>query len=227
MCNIYWFIVLASRRTQWTGLVIGRYVIIVMMLLCYINLSGKSLEYLVIVFINNSLLGGQVCTDNVNIYQDGRDQISRDSLAIIPRLSFSCNGVITSITARVRFDDDDDRTEYPIFQVWRPSSVGSTVYNKTGEVQLQSDQVTGSGDYRTAYIPLTGNNTIEFWSGDVVGYYHPPQSRYRVRTIRTDGYRLYEFERPSASTTLYNLNDADDDDNDRQPLIQFTIDNGM
>jgi len=91
-------------------------------------------------------------------------------------------------------------------------------------VQLQPDQVTGSGTYRTAYIPLTGNNTIEFQSGDVVGYYHPPDARYQVTTIRTDGYRLYRFDDPSAPTTSVDLNKADDDDDDdRQPLIQFTV----
>ena len=174
--------------------------------------------------MNNSLLDGQVCTDYVDINQDGRDQIGHDRLAIIPRLSFSCNGTITSIIARVRFYSN--RVDYPAFQVWRPLSVGSTVYNKIGEAQLQSDQVTGNGDrYQMANITLTGSNRIDFQSGDVVGYYHPPQSRYQVRTIRTDGYRLYQFDEPSGSISLVNLINADndDDDHDQQPLIQFTI----
>ena len=166
--------------------------------------------------INNSLLSRQECIDNVNVQQDGDDRIGRDRLAIIPRLNFTCNGRITSIRARVRFED---RVNYPFFQVWRPSS---TVYNKIGEVQLRSDQVTGSGDFQTANIILTGNNTIEFQSGDVVGYYHPPDARYQVVTIRTDGYILYRFDGSPAPTSV-NLNSADHDENDRQPLIQFTI----
>ena len=123
---------------------------------------------------------------------------------------------------------DRNRDGYPAFQVWRPSSVGSTVYNKIGEAQLQSDQVTGSGTYRTAHITLTGNNTIEFQSGDVVGYYHPPDARYQVRTIRTNGYRLYRFNNPSASIRSANINldMANNDDDDQQPLIQFTIGKG-
>ena len=173
--------------------------------------------------MNTFILDGQICTDYVNITQDGDNQIGRNRLAIIPRLNFSCNGVITSIIARVLFDDNNNRIEYPAFQVWRPSSVGSTVYNKIGEVQLQSDQVTGSGDYRTANITLTGNNAIKFQSGDVVGYYHPPDARYRVRTIRADGYRLYRFDDPSVPTTSVDLNEADNDNNNRQPLIQFTF----
>ena len=208
---------LAFSKKQWTTLVTGRYMITMMMLLCYVNLSGMSLECIVIVLMNNSLLGGQTCTDYVNIEQDGRDQIGHDRLAIIPRLNFTCNGRITSIRARMRFEGGRDN--YPFFQVWR---LASTVYTKIGEVQLQSDdQVTGSGDYRTTNTILTGNNTIEFQSGDVVGYYHPPNARYRVRTIRTDGYILYQFN--GSPSTSVNLSGANDNDNKRQPLIQFTI----
>ena len=189
-----------------------------MVLLCYVNLSGMSLECIVIVLMNNSLLGGQFCTDSVDIQQDSNNTIRRDRLAIIPRLNFTCNGKITSIRARVRFSN---KTGYPYFQVWRAESVNSTIYNKIGEVKLQSnDQVIGSGDYRTANINLTGNNTIEVQSGDVVGYYHPPDPRYRVITIRTNGYRLYQFNGSSKSV---NLNNSINNNNNRQPLIQFTI----
>ena len=129
------------------------------MLLCYVNLYGMSLECIVIVLMNNSLLGGQECTDYVDVQQDGDRQFFRNRQAIIPRLNFTCNGRITSITARVYFDNS--RSTYPFFQVWRLILVNSTIYNKTGEVQLSDDQVTGTGTYRTANIILTGNNRIE------------------------------------------------------------------
>ena len=116
----------------------------------------------------------------------------------------------------------NNRRNYPYFQVWRPASVGSTAYNKIGEVLLQSDaQVTGSGRYRTAIINLTGNDTIEVQSGDVVGYYHPPDARYQVRTIQTDGYILYQFSGSHESVDI-NSNIIGSDDQ-QQPLIQFTI----
>ena len=170
------------------------------------------------VLMNDSIIGPQFCTDSVYVQQDGDDQVGRNKLAIIPRLNFTCNGRIASIRARVKFNDN--RNDYPFFQVWRASSINSKVYNKIGEVQLQSDdQVTGSGDYQTANIPLTGNNTIEVQSGDVVGYYHPPDARYQVRTIETDGYILYQFDGSPKSVDLNN----NDGHNNRQPLIQFTI----
>ena len=48
---------------QWSTLVTARYMITMMVLLCYVNLSGMSLECVVIVLMNNSLLGGQEGTD--------------------------------------------------------------------------------------------------------------------------------------------------------------------
>ena len=177
-----------------------------------------SLECIVIVLMSNSLLGGQECTDSVDLRQVGNNQINPDRLAIIPRLNFTCNGRITRIIARIGLIDS--AKEYPFFQVWRPASVHSTIYNKIGEVQLQSDQVTLVGVRLVANIILTGNNTIEVQSGDVVGYYHPPDALYRVRTIQTDGYILYQFRGSPDSIDL--SNNTDNDDN-RQPLIQFTI----
>ena len=194
--------------------------ITMMVLLCYVNLSGMSLECIVIVLMNNSLLGAQECTDNVNIQQDGDRQFFRNRQAIIPRLNFTCNGRITSITARVYFED---RSNYPFLQVWRAASVGSTIYNKIGEVQLSDDQVTGSGDYQTANIILTGNNIIEVQLGDVVGYYHPSDSRYLVRDIQTNGYVLYRFDGSPAADNTENLSQRDYMINNRQPLLQFAI----
>ena len=198
--------------------------ITMMVLLCYVNLSGMSLECIVIVLMNNSLLGGQFCTDYVDIQQNGNNRIGRNRLAIIPRLNFTCNGRITSIRARVEFDDDEDRIEYPFFQIWRLSSTDPLVYNKTGEVELQNNQVSlDSEDFGIATINLTGNNTIEVQSGDVVGYYHPPQTRYQVRTTQTDGYILYRSDELPDPPSFINLDESSNRENDRQPLIQFTI----
>ena len=194
--------------------------ITMMVLLCYVNLSGMLLECIVIILVNNSLLGGQECTDSDDILQPGDDLTGHNRLAIIPRLNFTCNGRITSIRIRLWFEEE--RSNYPFFQMWRAASVGSTTYNKIGEVQLQSDdQVTSvSSTTQIATITLTGNNTIEVQSGDVVGYCHPPNARLRVITRGTDGYILYQFNRSSDSV---DLNNAVGSYNEQQPVIQFTI----
>ena len=193
--------------------------ITMMMLLCYVNLSGMSLECIVIVLMNNSLLGGQACTDSVNIQRSGFI-IGPNRLAIVPRFNFTCDGRITSIRARVFMSNDFRRNDYPSFQVWRPSSVGSTIYNKIGEVQLQSDdQVTDSNNNRIANIILTDNNTIEFQSGDVVGYYQPPDTRYEVAVTSDTDYELNWFYGSPNSVDL----SEKDGMYIGQPLLQFTI----
>ena len=162
--------------------------------------------------MNNSLLGGQCCTDSVDVLQNSDNVMGHNSQAIIPRLNFTCNGRITSITARVSFNVVSN---FPFFQVWRAASVGSTIYNRINQVQLPREVIPGAG---VANFSL--HNTIEVQSGDVVGYYHPSSSRYRVRDIRTDGYILYQF---SGSQESVDLNDNISSDDRRQPLIQFTI----
>ena len=192
--------------------------ITMLVLLCYVFLSGMSLACIVIVLMNNSLLGGQECTDSVDVQQSGNFIIGHNILAIIPRLNFTCNGRITSIRARMIFDNSS--SDYPSFQVWRPPSVGSTIYNKIGEVQLQSDDQLSvvNNVTRIAIITLTGNDTMEVQSGDVVGYYHPSDARLRVISRRTDRYRVYEFIGSHESINLNN-----NITNDLQPLIQFII----
>ena len=187
--------------------------ITMMVLLHYVNESGMSLEYIVIVLMNNSLLGGQECTDYVDIMQNADNVVGHNMLVIVPQLNFTCNGRITSIRARVAFNRFSD---FPFFQVWRVASVGSTVYNKISQVQLPRG-VTSLANVAT--FNLT-DNTIEVQSGDVVGYYHPRESRYRVRDIQTDGYILYQFSGSHESVDLDN-NIASNDN--RQPMIQFTI----
>ena len=195
--------------------------ITMMVLLCYVNFSGMSLECIVIVLMNNSLLDGQECTDIVNVQQDG-NEIENRRISIIPRLNFTCNGRITAITARVR--RRYNRYNDAFLQIWQSSSTSSTTYDKVDEFEISHDQVTGinSGEYRTANIMLTGNNKIEVRSGDVVGYYRESGARYRFRTIQTDGYIQYEFDGQNDLTSV-NLNNANRYTDERQPLIQFTI----
>ena len=213
--------VLALSKTQWSTLVTGRYMITMMVLLCYVNLSGMSLECIVIVLMNNLLLGGQECTDYVDIQQNGDNHVGSDILVIIPRLNFTCNCRITNIRASLNFNPDGIEI-YPIFQVWRPASVGSNIYAKTGEVPLLSDDQVEifNNVILVGNINLTSNNTIEVQSGDVVGYYHPSDPRFRVRTILTDGYMQYQFRGPAESVDLNNNTVTN---NERQPLIQFNI----
>ncbi|XP_065899406.1 ephrin type-A receptor 4-like isoform X2 [Dysidea avara] len=167
--------------------------------------------------------GGQSCIDRVKIQQDGDRQLSRNRIGIVPFLNFTCNGTISRIMARVFRNNETDRNDYPYFQVWRPSSNNSLIYTNIGEVQLQESQVSqcNSNRYCNVNIVLTGNDTIEFLSGDVVGYYHPSLPRYRIATINISGYVQYRFILSSMPSSV-NLNHANGSDL-LLPLIQFVI----
>lgn len=168
------------------------------------------------------LLDGQICSDDVDIQLDGNDQVGTGRIVIVPRLNFTCDGRITNIRAKM-----SRRTGFLIFgrpylQIWRPMSL---IYNRIHVVQINFDHVTLLSDSRVIInITLTGDERMEFQSGDVIGYYHPSNSRYQVRTIRTDGYIQYRSDGSSASTSV-DLNTASSGDitDQRQPLIQFTI----
>ena len=110
-----------------------------------------------------------------------------------------------------------------LFQVWRPAPLHSRIYTKIGEIQVLNDQVTGyNNSDREANIIFTGEDTIEVESGDVVGYYQPPDARYRVRTRKNEGYRMYEFYGSSIPTSV-DLSNANHNNYYRQPLVRFTI----
>ena len=67
-------------------------------------------------------------------------------------------------------------------------------------------------------MTCTGDNRIEFQSGDVIGYYHPNEVRYRLWTIETIEYTSYSRDEGSPPT-VFNINNVDNSDTS-QPLIQ-------
>ena len=168
----------------------------------------------------NNYIDGESCIDSVDIQQEPNSRFGRERLVIIPRLNFSCNGRVTNIRARVNRSLANTELTLLYFQVWRPLSSNSRIYNKISEFQFQSnDQVTKG----IVNISLTGN-AMEFHSGDVIGYYQPSQTHYAVTDINIEGYVLYRFD-ISPPPNLVDLSEATRTFNARQPLLQFTIGN--
>ena len=117
----------------------------------------------------------------------------------------------------------------PYLEVWHPSSSVIAVFDKVGEFQLVESEIVQIGhDRSSAYwlldVTLNDDERIEFEAGDVIGYYHPPDTRYQIWSIQTAGYTVYVNESTTAlNTTNLNLYNRSDISNSRQPLIQFTI----
>ena len=75
----------------------------------------------------------------------------------------------------------------------------------------------GGDEYYLGNVTCTGDNRIEFQSGDVIGYYHGNEVRYQLWSIGTMGYTSYSRDEESPPN-IFNTNNVDSDTS--QPLIQ-------
>jgi len=165
--------------------------------------------------------GEQTCIDHVDdIQQIGSDEIGEDRIVVVPHLSFTCNGRISNI--RVRITSHGNGNDNPYIDIWRPSP-GSHVYNLVTYVQIRSHHISRPqvANILEADISLIDSDRIVFQSGDVIAFYIPRDSLFRIRTITRVGYALYIFSGLSASSL--NLTNADIIISARQPIIQFTL----
>ena len=138
---------------------------------------------------------------------------------IVPNARFKCKGRITSISVSMFkwFG-----TDYPLFQVWHPTSLKSSAYNKIGEIKLPEGDFKAIGNgkyYNYATLPLNSSNQIEFQSGDVIGYYQPFSPRVLIYSNRIRGYNSYTSTVKIPLTSL-DLNNVDNIRTDYQPLIK-------
>ena len=154
---------------------------------------------------------------NPNVNQRGQQTIDGGRQVIVPNARFNCNGRITNVAVSMRkwFGEN-----YPLFQVWRPTSLNSSTYNKTGEVQLPEGNFIVIGqnrNYNYANISLNSSSKIEFQSGDVIGYYQPSSAWRLIWSIQTSGYTSYSN---TVKSSMIDINNVDNIDTNLQPLIK-------
>lgn len=137
---------------------------------------------------------------------------------IVPQTYFFCNGRIRGFIISLNLDDESD-VEYPSIQVWR--NVNSSLYILIGQYQLQESDISRKQNYYLANVTLNGNNRIEFQLKDVIGYYHPSESRYQVWSIEnTRGYDIYRISTESPLSLLNTRRISISANQDERPLIQ-------
>ena len=168
--------------------------------------------------------GEQTCIDHVDdIQQIGSDEIGEDRIVVVPHLSFTCNGRISNI--RVRITSHGNGNDNPYIDIWRPSP-GLQVYNFVNYVQILSHHTSQpqGANILEANISLNGSDRIEFQSGDVIAFYIPRSSLFRIQATTRVGYMLYVFSELPANLPLsLNLTNANNIISARQPIIQFTL----
>ena len=167
--------------------------------------------------------------DTVNVQQQGMDRLGRNSFVIVPRGNFSCNGRITGYMASM-----DRNADFPCYYlrvfVWQPMNTAQTIFSIRNTYVLNNSYINSMGNYYFANVSFTGNERIEFQSGDVIGYWHRSslvlRPCYRVWNIRTAGYTSYRVgaTRDNPFIDTININDGSSAAiTDRQPLIQVTF----
>ena len=138
---------------------------------------------------------------------------------IIPRSNFSCNGRITGYLISLE-RQSGSVAGAPTVQVWHPTS--STEYTKVDtECPLTDSDISmmkdGGDRYYLGTVSCIGNNSIEFQSGDIIGYHQGDSVRYRLWSVNNNGYMAYYYNN---EPNPVNISNPDGTLNDRQPLIQ-------
>ena len=168
------------------------------------------------------------CIASVNVYQGGDDVLRVDRQVVIPYVNCSnSGGRITHITASLSLNNNG--SEYPSFQVWRPISGEPSVYERIGdEIVLEDSEVRAMDGYWLAEIVFSDSEKIEFKSGDVIGCYHPSNVRYQVNTISGNGSSVHDCDGGMVNTsysyinsTSVNTSSGDCNTSRQQPLIQM------
>ena len=122
-------------------------------------------------------------------------------LCIMPDVSFSCSGNITSLllgaTAR-RATMFNGRTLYPEIQIWRQTS------NKLNFTRLASQEIRlNPGDFSPdGVLQYNLTTPISFQSGDVLGVYQPVESNSAVTVYYHDSDNVNIYCGPFTSNPL-------------------------
>ena len=143
-------------------------------------------------------IGGQSCIDTPDVNQIGNATIGRGRLARVSSAMFSCSGRVTSIAANMTCKNASG--DLPIIQIWRPTSLNSSVYNRIGQVQFTNTTRVAKNHHCTN-ITISNNCELEFRPGDVIGYYQSSNSQCDIWNICAIGYTSYVSNTSNASTT--------------------------
>ena len=158
------------------------------------------------------------CIDTVNVNREGNSGTGSSKQAIVPQKQFFCNGRLTGFLISLH-DYENDNQLNPYIQVWRRSRTDLDSFDIVGQYQLHDDEITQRSGYFLANVSLSGNDTILFQPGYVIGYYHPPSPRYRVNSVDVNGFTTYTTDSRSPLNS-FNIKNADNVNSEKQPLIE-------
>jgi len=164
------------------------------------------------------ITGGQNCIDNPDIYHNGSHTSLPGRQVIVPNATINCNVRITSVAASMNFGGFMPG-DLPLVQIWRPSSPGSSVYNRVAQIQLSAGTLLGgiSGYYVTI---IQVSDLPDFQPDDIIGYYQSESPLRTIWNVETSGYTSYSNNVNSPSITI-DIDNVDNVETERQPLIEL------
>lgn len=165
--------------------------------------------------MNAFLTDSKGCIDMFNVQQRSNNRFQANSQVIIPGYNFSCNGRITGYLISLQ------EVGYPSVQIWHPTS--PTVYTRVdsecpltaNDINMMTDSM--GNQYYLGNVSCTGNNRIEFQSGDFIGYHQIGRLVFYLNDVRYTSYRLATNRPLSTIDINVNLQSF----TNRLPLIQM------
>ena len=164
-------------------------------------------------------LDGHSCVDTVNsinVEQAGDNLADTNRQVIVEGAEFSCNGRITGYLISLKRDSSSG--DYPIVQVWHPTNPATYIRVDTECPLNERDINKTRNEYYLGNVSCTGDNRIEFQSGDIIGHYHANNVRYRLWNNITAEYTSHVRDETSPPDS-FNINGMISTENKR-PLIQ-------
>ena len=160
--------------------------------------------------------------DTVNVQQKGTDWLSDNLCVILPRSNFSCNGRITGYMASLSSLNDDkfDECNFLRILVWHASNAEQTRYTIDSEhmYTLRKNDIQSKRNYYLAEVTL--NDSIEFQSGDVIGYQYRSSPCYTVWSINISTAENISYSASAISSNMTIDINSLTADTKRQPLIK-------
>lgn len=129
---------------------------------------------------------------------------------IVPSLTFNCYGRINHIVSTL-ISPAQSGDDLPVFQIWRPSSLGSNFYNKISQIHIPVGNLIPKTTFY--YVDTRPQNHIEFQPGDVIGYYQPSSPHRLLWSLDETGYVSYSNNASVATATINTSNVDYTDDN--------------
>ena len=131
-------------------------------------------------------------------------------------------------------DDDDDECKrqhshdsvksFLSIQVWQPLNFSSSdSYTRTGLYEFFDNDINRDGKLANVSLPV--NKRIKFQSGDIIGYYVPANSSFRILGVQTEEYTSFLI---NTNTSIENFTINDSVTGLKlQPMIQVILGNGI